>query len=225
MLHRYLHELLTIGIQKMKDDSRLLDDLFERWYALDDSEVDAIKQYFAAKGLNVANGYARRDAKFPLVTITLGAEGETDSFLGDSAGQITTMGDDYGADLLASLWQHTYNLTVFTEHPDVTAYYYEIVKSILIAGLQFLVTELNLFQFKISGMDLAPDPQYVPEHLFVRQLTLTCQREFQRIDRESLLAKAFGISGIHIDKSGSPSDVGGVKTLVTFFTEGQNGEE
>jgi len=42
------------------------------------------------------------------------------------------------------------------------------------------------------------------------------------VDRLSLSQKAFQVAGIHVDKSGSPSDVGGVKTLVTTYTEGDD---
>ena len=73
------------------------------------------------------------------------------------------------------------------------------------------------FEIKISGGDMAPDPRYMPEHLFVRQIKFGCNREFLRTDLATLRQKAFTVSGIHVDSSGSPSDVGDVKTLITTY--------
>lgn len=227
MIHRYLFDALTLGVQAMIDDPRLLDDLFERNYGLEDSEVQAIKDYFAAKPPTVVNGYARQDTEFPAIAITLSAENEAVSFLGNSGGQIEDEGDPlFAADIESAVWNHTYNILVYTEHPDVTAYYYEICKSIMLAGFTFLANTGALFEFSLSGTELIPDPLYVPEHLFVRQLVFSCQREFQTVDRESRLSKVFQVAGLHVDKSGSPSDVGDVKTLLTTYNpeaEDENG--
>ena len=100
-------------------------------------------------------------------------------------------------------------------------YYYEIVKLIILGGLPVLIDD-GCFEFELSGGDLSPDPKYLPEHLFGRQITFSCQREFQIIDRDSRLLKAFRIGGIYVDSSGSPSDVGEVKTNITTYGVGED---
>ncbi len=221
MLHRLLYDVLTSGIAAITDDITLLEELFNEHYGIEATETAAIREYFENKGFNVINGYARRDSEFPLVSIVLAGENETTPVIGDDGGIVYDAGDPFiGADIESMFWEHVYHLYVYTEHPDMTAAYYELVKSILLGGLDTL-TEDGSFQYHVSGMDLAPDPRYVPEHLFVRQVTFKCTREFQRVDRDSRLSKAFAVAGIHIDKSGSPRDVGGVKTLVTTYTEGE----
>lgn len=220
MIHRYIHEILTTGVAAYQADTRLLDDLFRELYELDETEIAAIKTGFLAKGLNVYTGYPRLDAKLPFVSIILAQESEAEAFIGDYAGIITEDGHTlYGADVEGSIWDHVFHLPIVSEHPDVTSYMYELVKTLLLVGLRFLVDQ-ECFQFSFSGMDLAPDPKYIPEHLFVRQLVFSCQRQFSRIDRDSRLTKAFQVAGIHIDSSGSPSDVGDVETLVTPYAEG-----
>lgn len=219
MIQRYLYDILTQGVAAISANDKILDDLFERDYALDATEVAAIKTYFANDPPTVINGYARIDTDFPCYAIVLGGEGESITFLGDSAGQIEDTTDPLlHADIDSSVWDHNYNIFVYTEHPDLTAYYYEIAKSIMIANFTALANLGGLFNFTLSGTELAPDPAYLPEHLHVRQLQFKCSREFQYIDRDSLRAKAFQVGGVHIDKTGSPSDVGGVKTLVTTYT-------
>jgi len=218
MIHRYIHGILETGVAAYQADTRLLDDLFDQLYELEAKETAAIKTYFQENGLRVFSGYPRVDSQPPYVAIILAREGETEAYLGRYAGMITEDGHAlYGAEVEGSIWEHEYNLMVVTDHPDVTQYMYEMVKLIMLAGLEYLVNE-ECFQFSFSGQDLAPDPKYIPARLFLRQLTFRCQRQFSRIDRDSRLTKAFQVAGIHIDKSGSPRDVGGVETLVTPYT-------
>lgn len=224
MLHRFLFNVLKTGLTAVKDDPRILDDLFAEGYQLDSSESEAIKTYFLAKPPTVINGYARQDTIFPAIAIVLSSEREAQNFLGDSAGQVMDDSDLDGADIDSAIWEYSYNLLIYSEHPDVTAYYYEITKSIMLAGYDYL-TENGMFEFTLSGTELAPDPRYLPEHLFARQLQFKCQREFQRIRRDSLLLKAWKLSGIHVDKGGSPRDVGEVKTNVTIYNASSEGED
>ena len=222
MIHRYLHSILTTGVTNITDDPTLLDDLFEANYGLEATEVDAVKEYWAEKPLNVVNGFARRDSDFPLIAITLASEQETQHFLGDSAGQEEDPEDEfYQYDIESAIWGHVYRLLIYTDHPDVTAWYYEIVKTILLSGLNILTGE-GCFEYRMNGAELAPDPRYIPEHLYGRVLTFSCEREFQRVDRRSRIMKGFAVEGIHIDRSGSPNDVGGVKTLVVPYSEESN---
>jgi hypothetical protein len=222
MIQRYIYGVLTSGVEMLANDNTLLRDLFQDDFVLETTEVESIIEYFNEKSLSVINGYARKNTSFPAVAIILGDEGEITNVIGDGAGMIMDVSDPlYGADVDTAIWEHTYYLMIYTEHPDVTAYYYEMVKYILLAGLTTLSNQ-GLFEFSFSGTELAPDPRYIPEHLFGRQLIFKCQREFQRVDRESKLAKAFQVSGIHLDRSGSPRDVGEVETLVTVMSEDTN---
>ena len=226
MIHRFVHQILTTGIAAYKADPKLVDDLFDQLYDLEDTEIVAVKAYFLEHGLNVYSGYPRRDAKPPFVAIILAQENEAETFLGNYVSMVDDDGNTlFGADIEGSFWNHIFHLPVVSPHPDVTSYLYELVKTVLFAGLAYL-DEQSCFQYSFSGADLAPDPKYIPENLFVRQLTFSCQRQFARIDRDSRLTKAFAISGVHIDSSGSPSDVGSVETHVTPYAVGDdNGEE
>jgi len=225
MIHRYLHAILTTGIAAYKADPALVDDLFDSLFDLEDNEVTAIKTYFLEKGLSVYNGFPRVNSEPPYVAIILHQEGESDTFMGNYVGMITEDGHAlYGADVEGSIWSHVYHLPVVTPHPDITSYMYEMVKVILLAGLGTLIDQ-ECMDFSFSGMDLAPDPRYIPERLFIRQLVFQCKRQFAWIDRDSRLTKAFEVSGIHIDRSGSPRDVGGVETLVTPYAEGDDDGE
>lgn len=222
MIHRYIHAILSTGIAAYRADPKLVDDLFLQLYELEDTEAKAIKTYFSQKGLNVYSGFPRIDSEPPFVAIILGQEGESENYIGDYAGMITEEGHAlYGAEIEGSVWNHTYRLPVVTEHPDITQYMYELVKTIMLAGLRYLIDQ-ECMDFSFSGQDLAPDPRYLPERYFVRELVFSCKRQFSRIDRDARLTKAFKISGIHIDRSGSPRDVGNVETLIVPYNEGDD---
>lgn len=216
MIQRFIYNVLNDGVSQVTEDPTIIEQLFDEVYGLSETEIEAIKTHWQAKPPTVKHGYAPRDVEVPVYSIILENETEALTYLGNEAGQIEDPEHpDFRADIKSSIWQHNYGILIYTEHPDVTSYYYEIAKSILLAGNAYF-TEQGLFEIDVSGADLAPDPRYIPEHLFARRITFACQREFERIDRESKRTKYTGIDGIHIDKAGSPRDVGAVKTLVTF---------
>lgn len=223
MIQRFLFEALKDGVEQFTADLTLFDQLFSEVYALSETEIAAIKTFWVNSSDDphrgppkVIHGYAPRDVEIPVYSIVLANEKEALMWLNDDIGQIEDEEDpNFGADQKGSIWNHQYDILVYHEHPDVTGYLYEIAKSIILASHEAFV-ERGLFDISVSGADLAPDPRYIPEHLFARKMSFSCSRLFDRVDRESRFGKAFAVSGIHIDKAGSPSDVGGVKTLVTI---------
>jgi len=222
MIQRYLIDLLQDGFDAIVADPIILEDIFLENYGLAGEEVAAIKTFFAAHPVSLVNGYSRQDNKYPAIAITLGSESESQTVLGDDGGMVMDENDEnFRCDINTAIWEHTYFLTVISEHPDTTAYYYEIAKTILLAGLEQLI-EKGLASIKVSGEELLLDPAYMPEHLFLRRIIFSCERELQQINRDSRLFKASRVEGIAVDKSGSPSDVGGVKTNVTvYFADGE----
>lgn len=217
MINRYLHILLTQGVTQIQDDPSVLDLLFQDNFLLSDEELAIIKTYFKDHPPNIINGYPRSDSEFPLVAITMSSDMESETFLNEDGGFIDDTDSEYfGMDIKTAIWDYVHQLHVYTEHPDITTYYYEIVKSILLANLDYLV-DLDCFSFAISGTELAPDPRYIPEQIFARVITFKCSSEFQRFDKESRWRKAFKVTGIHVDKNASNWDTGNVATNVTPY--------
>lgn len=219
MIHRALFDVLSAGVAAAKANPDLLDPLFELQFPIEATERAKIKAYLAAEGLTVVTGYPRKAADFPLVAIILASEQETDNWIGDFAG-MTGIGED----IISSNWEYRFHLVILTEHPDITAAYYQIVKEILLSALRDLVEDLNAFQFRFSGADLAPDPRYIPEHIFGRQLVFTCQQEFSRALPDSELGRAWKVDGLHVDRSGSLADVGDVRDQLVPYSMGDEDE-
>lgn len=216
MIQRILFSVLKQGVDAILENPQLIDDIFVD-AELSETELEAIKTLWAAKPPTVKHQYAHTDDDFPIYALILQNEEEAELFLADDGGMIEVVDDPlYGADIKVSNWNHTYQVWVYTEHPDHTVYNYEIAKSIFINAN---LAQYGLFRLHFSGGDMPIDPRFEPAHAIVRHFTIKASREFRRIDRDSRLGKAFRVEGIHIDKSGSSSDVGGVKTLVTPYAE------
>lgn len=221
MIQRLLYRVLSDGMELVNAQPEILEDLFQENYSLSRAEVDEIKRFFREQTPNVIHGWARSDSEFPLYSIVLVREQETESVLADDAGQVEDETDpDYQADCYTAIWEHVYDIMCFCEHPDAVQYMYELAKSLMFAAEDYFIEE-GLFERHLQGGDVAPDPRYVPEHLFLRRMTFSAQREFLRTDKRSKLYKAFQVRGLHVDRSGSPSDVGDVETLITTYGGGQ----
>ena len=225
MIQRLLYKALTKGWEAIKADPTIIDDLFANNFELDQDEVNAIKTFLAAKPPTIVHGYARTDQAPPLISILLTGEREADSVLGDEAGDVTTLDDpDFGSSQYAAFWECNYSLVHMAEHPDVCQYIYELSKSIIMAAKPTFIP-YGVYGMQVSGSDLSPDPRYMPEHFFVRQLTISCRAELLTVDKESKLGKVYKVGGIHVDNSSSNEEIGGVKALITVVTETDNGEE
>ncbi len=213
MIQRFLFNILKDGLDQIQGDLFLLDPIFKQ-YGLSDTELASIREAFQTKPPKVKHQYARGDDDFPLYSIVLGNENETDTYIGNDGAVIFDPEDeDFGFDIKSSIWQHQYLIFCCSEHPDHTSYLYEVAKAVFVSAN---LDDCGVYDARFGGMDLAPDLRYLPENVFVRQFTVQGKREFERIEPGSDQGKAFKVEGIHVDKSGSSSDVGDVKTLVTI---------
>jgi len=221
MIQRFIYNALVQGLEAVQTQPELLDGLFGELYSLGSEELAAIHTFFNENTPGVIHSYPRTDTELPIYSIVLSSEGESDHILGDDAGMIMDTDDeDFGADEYSSIWDHKYVIFCYSEHPDVTEYMYEVAKLIIHAALKPF-SEEGLFSTHLSGSDIKPDAASLPEHLFVRQLTFACKREFQRIDYNSKFTKGFTLSGIHVDSDLESSEGGtSVKSLVTTYVPG-----
>ena len=197
MIERLIFLALEQGIADVLATPRILERYFEEQHGLSTTEIAGIRALIEANPPTVIHQYPRVDSTFPLYAIVLSSERETQPFLGDNAEDVlfTDNDDDAGAEQKAQIWDHDYTILCISNHPDATRYYYELAKFFLIRALDFFI-ENGLLDTKLSGADLAPDPRYIPAHLFVRQLTMTATREHKQIGKKP--ARAFRISGVEV---------------------------
>lgn len=217
MIQRYLFTILDQALTnvKGKDGPEILTDIFQKTLGLEPEEVASIIKYFAATDIALKQSFARQDDAFPMLSITLANEsGETMFLANEGATEDDPEEPDFAEDVTSNVWNHTFQIYCYAQHPDVAEYLYQIAKQAISLNLNSFLADKGLWNVTLNGMDLAPDQRYTPEILFLRALAFRCNDEFRLVHVGSRAGKAFKVTGIAVDKSGSSSDVGGVKTLV-----------
>ena len=187
MLERVIQHGLQRGIDYLVANPALLERIFANLAA---AEITKIKDYLADKPPAVMQGYARAGAKLPMVSVVLGQESSEEHFLDDFLDV-----DDENVEHLGSIWQMRFDLLVYTEHPDVTLWYYTIVKYVCLAALRyFQLAGMQVPTF--SGGDMEPQPEYLPDVVFVRTLSINCRGEMPYVEAGGL---GRAITGMHLD--------------------------
>lgn len=221
MIERLIFTALEEGIAELLADLSRLDRYFEERHCLEAAEVVKIRQFFKDQPPDVIHNYPRKDASFPLYCVVLGNENESKKFLDDTAGFVTMAEAEalldsglYGTEIKSSIYSHTHHVMVFTEHPDVTIWYYELAKYFLTRQRDFFKTQ-GVLDTHFAGQDMAPNSGYAPEWLFVRRLTMSSQSELAVFDDKP--PRVESISGAHVDNR-----VIGVQANVTPYVEGED---
>jgi hypothetical protein len=215
MIQRYLYQALTAGLDYFRQNPDAFTALFGDNYGFSDTEISAIRTFFSTKPPKVLHGYARMDQAPPFYAIVLADEREADFVIGDEAGIIGDEEDpDFGSDQFTALWNHVYHILCITEHPEATQYLYEVAKLIILEAKPTFIPE-GIYDSQVSGAELLPDPRFIPEHWFARQITFSCKREFLTVKKGSGAGRAWKVAGIHVDSAASPSDASDGQTFVT----------
>lgn len=166
------HELESLSTDEAKRTAYLAH-LFDA--VAGKSMREMISKSLSTKQPQVVYGYPRLGAETPCVAIILEEEHEAQQVLGSYLGETlpeerTSDGKEPDpAEYVGGFWEHTYALLVYTEHPQITAGLYQVVKAILVAADHVL--ELGGFQNpSFSGGELGPEQEYIPENVFCRVL-------------------------------------------------------
>jgi len=208
MIERLLFTALYDGIAELTANPTRLEQIFQTYHGLSATETASIRKVFEAKPPNVIHSYAREDSKFPLFAIVLNNEQETTKVLSDFGGfvdpdAVEAMYAETGAAedledraITTTFFRHVYDILIYTNHPDVTIYYYELMKYFLMRARDFF-REHRLYDLTLSGGDLTPDRQYLPAYLFTRRLAFSCGSELPVIGQKA--ADTFqSIEGLHV---------------------------
>lgn len=152
----------------------------------DDTERGKVRTIWEQNPPSVVQGFARTDSPFPLYALTLGGEQPNQDYIGlGEQAFLNQAGTTKAGQEFHKRTQGTFTIFVYTEHPDWTAWNYRIMRHILNVGTKYLVGR-GLQEPTLSGADLMPDPQYTPDNLFTRRLTITVEFEERWTDQDAL---------------------------------------
>ena len=214
----------------VRDDLSLVERHFRKSLGLGTTEIDTIEELLTETPPNIIHHYAREGDNVPLWAIVLMEENESTRFIGNDLGiigeqQLVGEGEDAfdpddpaaGDDAQGSIYSARYGVLTYTEHPDVTRYYYELAKFLFTHARPALMGVSGIIDLQFSGGDLAPDPRYIPAHLFVRQFVLETQR-LECVAVPVVEGRATKLAGAHVDDGVSSTNKGGVTSKITVTT-------
>ena len=194
---RTLLALMRLGVQAITDDLATNPAIGESALELilkeleDDTERGKAREVWTDNPPEVVQGFPRVDSPFPLYAVTLGSDLPNQDYLslGDQA-FLNELEQTAGSEFKQRV-AGTFVIFVMSEHPDITTWYYRVLRHIFNIGVPYLVAR-GLTNPKLTGADLAPDPQYTPDNLFTRRLTISVEYNESWTDRDPLWATING---------------------------------
>lgn len=215
MFERTLHDVLTEALALLASRKDLLDAfvaLFPFYQpANEDFTVEEVILQFAAQDDPVITAYPSTETDLPVWTIVLAGEQEGEIGLSGEESD----DDDDGNPTYGSVFNSTFQVLIYSKHPDVTVYLYYLVRALLISlRLELVKRDDSVLGITaLSGTDLNQDEVYNPANLFVRSATLTVKQEVRGVpslgpildpDNQTLPVKRVG--GVHVLDPGKPKD-------------------
>lgn len=166
-----LLNLLRDGIAAVQANPSVLDEIFDGIEDYSPGELAKIKTFFAHRPPDVALGFARSSAQFPLLAVVLANERTLQDYIGQSfLPAFDEDGNQDGFEFRREL-QVTYNIIVYAEHPDVVTWTYRVARAIINVGTQRLIMNEN-DDPQLEGADLMPAKEFGSDNLFMRRLTV-----------------------------------------------------
>lgn len=240
MVERIIYDVISDGLDWFKADQG---QRFERFLLtelrLSVAEAAKGRIYFAggtntegetveARPPTLVHGFARTGGPFPCWALTLGSESESQVYLNDDAEFLDSEGNatidpDTGEIVEPKVVriEYLFNILCITDHPDVTLWYYHLLKRIIRSNHDMWLGN-DIDPPTINGADLAPDPRYLPSDVFARQLTLRIEgEECWTEPREGYAVTLSGIAVADTDEELTAGDADGqVTAKVTIDTSG-----
>jgi hypothetical protein len=170
-------QILTTGVNAITADPDLLDEILEG--PLDSAELTKVKALWVSNPPTPMQGWARDDSPFPVYALTMGADATRQDYIGVGERAAIDLLMDEATSQVGGFDRRTrsigtFNIWVWAEHPDVTTYWYRVLKGILNVAIPVFIKN-GLDEPSLSGADLMPDPSLAPANLFNRRLTINVE--------------------------------------------------
>ena len=165
-------DLLAASVAKKRGKR---DDAIDRLFALYNAEErDTIRRLLAERRPKVSHGYPRSNAEMPAILVIVTSENENRRFVGDKVeNDEEDMPEFIGRDpetVKGVLVDTSIDCWVMDNNPDVVQAFYTICWALLDGARLPVFSRLQMNPGSLSGGDVPPDPNYMPEYVFVRRL-------------------------------------------------------
>jgi len=213
LVERLIKNLLKTTIEDLQDDKAELTRFFSEFF---DSTLSGAKerdQFVAAFQKSPPRsilGYARRGAELPVYATVMTEETEEEAFLGDHLSDERDGSE--ASEETGAFFDATYTVFVYANNPDMCAILYQFGKAVIHAGKGFLFS-CGVLSVQLSGGELAPDDQYMPENMFVRALRVKAKHPFAAPVLKSFDPTRLNVAGIFASDVVVDGQRGGVKPI------------
>jgi len=199
---------------------------------LGEVEAEKVRAYFVgdaqavppeeARPPTLSHGYPKQGGPFPQYALTLQGDRDSTFWIGDDGPALTddelaVLDEDSApGDGKAVRVTYTYAILTITQHPDVTLYYYALLKRMVRSQIRNLIKD-GLDNIQLSGADMAPDMRYLPHDVFARVLTVTLDADELWVESVEGGTRGTTVSGIHVNDGESvTTGIGSVVATVTI---------
>lgn len=175
-IERLLVALLRAEVERFRTEPELLRKFFAHMFdpLIGETEREEFVTNFTRLPPEVVLGYPRTSTQFPCFAVILQEDAEDQNFIGDFVGE--TEDDEEDAidymEYAGVLCTNSYGIYIYAQHPDVCLYLYYFAKMIVF-GAKPLFLANGMTDVSISGGEVAPDEQYLPDNMFMRTLTVS----------------------------------------------------
>lgn len=181
-IERLLVQLLRLETERFKEDPELLRMFFKHMFdpLVGEAEREEFVTNFVRLPPETVLGYPRTSTQFPCFAVILQEDAEDQNFLGDFGGETEDdeeVETDGYKEYAAALCNNSFGIFVYAQHPDVCLYLYYFAKMIIF-GAKPLFLSNGMTEVTISGGEVAPDEQYLPDNMFMRTITVRGQSMF-----------------------------------------------
>ena len=177
MPERVIIALLRTEADRLADPKNveLLRGFFEHFFdpMTGQKERETYVQNFQRSPPSTVLGYPRTGTDWPCIAVILERDVQAEEAVGGYLGETTPdETDDAAKEYIGAMFDKTYGLYVYAEHPDVCLYLYHFAKAVVMGSFR-VIQDLGIIDPHYEGGDLQPQPEYLPENMFVRRLGIT----------------------------------------------------
>jgi len=133
-------------------------------------ERDSYVSNFQRNPPTTVLGYPRTTTRLPAFAVILEQDTEVDKPLGTYLGQTGAEEvRDEAEEYIGTMFEQTYGVYVYAEHPDACIYLYHFAKAVFL-GAYNVLHACGIIDPSYSGNEMTPEETYLPENMFVRRL-------------------------------------------------------
>jgi hypothetical protein len=149
-------------------------------YQIVSADVGRLTTYLQSRHVMVDVSYLRLPTVVPAITIRLESDNQAAAYIGESVDYTFNPALAEESSWFETDMEASYLLTIATDNPQETIWLYHLLVNAYLQSMQQF-TLWGLHNLRLSGSDLHPDMQFIPEQVYSRYVSLRCTRVMRAV--------------------------------------------